>query len=292
MLDIVIKECSNLDSVTELFNEHQNDPFTHLANIYLFKLFSRLKSFRAFAAEVDSQIVGYIYTMRYMYDHGWIGGLLVHKSFRKMGIGTRLLEKALQSLGHGYIYLFVEPENVAAKRFFENAGFNAIYRRLNYVIQVPFNESRCKNSDINYEVEWDDLTTALGFKERGSIVSTGYYPIKVTKDVFEDLKNRRKVLKCGNVLAIVENSHNIGINGYTFTFNDYILKGLSIHPKEKIVEVNPFYTNAKVPDLIKLINSLAPDVKVSIWTYQEDPVIRMLPLKMTSGILVMELHMH
>jgi len=289
MSDIVIKECSNLDSIIGLFNEHRDYPFTYLADIHLFKMFSRLKPFRAFTAEVDDQVVGCVYAMRYMYECGWIGGLLVHKSFRKIGIGRRLLERALRFLGHGYAYLFVEPENVAAKRLFENGGFNAVYRRLNYVARTPLEELG-EDHDISYDVTWDDLTAASGFRERSGIVNIGYYPVKLTKKVYEDLKTKRKILRCGSLLAVVENSYSVDVNGYTFTFNDYILKGLSVHPKEKIVEVNPFYTEDQVPDLIKLINTLAVDGKVAVWTYQEDPVVRKSPLKGSLGALVMQLY--
>jgi len=289
LFDIAIKECTNLDSITKLFEEHRGDPFTYLGDIHLFKLFSRLKFFKPFEAEVDGQVVGCIYAMRYMYDYGWLGGLFVHKRFRRMGVGRALLERELQFLGSKYAYLFVYPENVVARRLFENVGFNAVYRRLNYVSSVPLDESIGKCKDISYDVEWDELTAALGFKERGGVVSLGYYPIKVTKHVFEDLKNKRKILKCGSVLAIVENSYSININSDTFTFNDHVLKGLSVHPSEKIVEVNPFYAKAQTVDLIKLINSLAVHGKVTIYTYQEDPVARSLPLKGALGALVMEL---
>jgi len=253
-------------------------------------MFSRLKHFNAFVAEADGRVVGCIYAMRYMYDCGWIGGLLVHKTFRGRGIGGRLLERALRFLGRGYAYLFVEPENVAARALFEKMGFNALYRRLNYVVHAPFDKSKGKHSSVDYGFEWDDLVAALGFEERGSIVNVGYYPIKVTRHIFEDLKNKRKILKCGSALAILENSHKIDVNRYTFTFNDYILRGLSVQQKEKIVEVNPFYTKAQVGDLIELINYLAADGKVAVWTYQKDPVARSLPLEGALGALVMELH--
>jgi len=286
---ITIKECTNLVPIMELFNEHRNEPFTYWADTHLFRMFSRLKSFKAFVAEVDGQVVGCIYAMRYTYNYGWIGGLLVHKRFRRMGVGRMLLREALQFLGSTYVYLFVEPENVAAKRLFEKVGFNGVYRRLNYMVHVPFNEPMCKCNDINYDVEWDDLTSALGFKERGGVVSVGYYPVKVTRNVFEDLKNERKILKCGSVLAIVENSYNVNVDGYGFTFNDYILKWLSISSKEKIVEVNPFYTKPQAADLIKLINYLDADGKVAVRTYQEDHVAKSLPGKGTFAAFVMEL---
>lgn len=290
MHDAVIKEYSSLDSITELFNQHQNDPFTYLADIHLFRLFSRLKHFNAFVAEADGRLVGCIYALRYMCDCGWIGGLLVHERFRGKGIGGRLLERALRFLGRGYVHLFVEPENVAARAFFEKKGFSAVYRRLNYVVHAPIDESRVKRSNIDYGFEWDHLAAALGFEERRSIVNMGYYPIKVARHIFEDLKNERKILKCGCALAILENSHNIDVNGYTFTFNDYILEGLSVQQKEKIVEVNPFYTKTQVGDLIELINYLAIDEKVALWTYEKDPVARSLPLEGALGALVMEFY--
>jgi len=286
---ITIKESTDWDSITNLFNEHRNDPFAYFADTHLFRMFSRLKSFKAFVAEADGQVVGCIYTMRYMYDYGWIGGLLVHKRFRRIGVGSILLKEVLRYLRSGYAYLFVGHDNVAARRLFENVGFNVVYRRLGYRVHVPFGESMCKCDDIDYDVEWDDLTTALGFKERGGVVSIGYYPLKVTRNVFEDLKNKRKIFRCGSVLAIVENSYNVDVDGHTFTFNDYILKGLSISSKDKIFEVNPFYTKPQVADLIKLINHLDADGKVAVWTYQEDRVAKSLPRKGTFAAFVMEL---
>lgn len=261
-----------------------------MADICLFRMFSHLRHFRAFVAEDNSRVIGCVYAMKYMYNCGWIGGLLVHKTFRGKGIGGRLLKRAIRFLGPGYAYLFVEPENVAARALFEKIGFNAVYRRLNYVIDAPLDRSKGKHRSINSGFEWHGLTAALGFEERGSIVNIGYYPIKVTRHIFEDLKKKRKILKRGSALVILENSHNIDVNKYTFTFNDYILKGLSVQQKEKIFEVNPFYTKAQVGDLIELINYLAVDRKVAVWTYQKDPVASSLPVEGALGALVMELY--
>lgn len=215
MSNIVIKECSDLDSIVSLFTEHRDDPFIYLSDIHLFNIFSRLKPVRVFLAEVNGKVVGCIYAMRYMYNCGWIGGLLVHNSFRRMGIGRMLSEKAIQFLGPGYTYLFVMPENVAARRLYENVGFSAVYRRLNYVAHAPLKGLEGRFYDISYDVGWDELTSALGFEERGGVVNIGYYPVKVTKRVFEDLKAKRKILRCGNLLAIVEDSYSVDINGYT-----------------------------------------------------------------------------
>lgn len=286
--DIVIKECSNLDPVTKLFDIHRNDPFTYLADVHLYRIFSRLKSFRAFVAEADSQVVGCIQALRYMYDCGYIGGILVHREFRRRGIGRGLLRRALGYLGEGSNFLYVEPENVIAKRFFEEEGLEAIYRRLNYFIASPLTESREKHTPICYDVGWEDLKTAIGFEDRGRTVSMGFYPVKVTRHVFEDLKDKRKILKCGDVFTVVENSYNLDVNTYSFTFNDYIIEGASISPKEKVIEVNPFYAKPQAHGLIELVNRLSSKGKVVIWTYQGDPVVKKLPLKGELGALAME----
>lgn len=52
--------------------------------------------------------------MRYTYNCGQLGGILVHREFRRESIGRRLLEKAVKWLNTSYIYAFVEPENTAA----------------------------------------------------------------------------------------------------------------------------------------------------------------------------------
>jgi len=49
---------------------------------------------------------------------------------------------------------------------------------------------------------------------------------------------------------------------------------IDFEQKEKIVEVNPFCTKAQAGDLIELINHLAVDGKVAVWTYEKDPVTR------------------
>lgn len=59
------------------------------------------------------------------------------------------------------------------KKLIENVGFKAVYRRLNYAVGSPFGEFRGNRGEINYDVEWDGFTTALGFEERSGIVNMG-----------------------------------------------------------------------------------------------------------------------
>lgn len=279
-----------LVSVEDLFNEHRNDPFVYLADVHLFRLFSQLKPFRAFVAEADGQVIGCVYGLRYLYGYGWIGGLLVHKRFREMGVGRKLLGAVLDFLGSGYKYLFVEPQNVVAKRLFESTGFRAVYRRLNYVVPIPLADLPSKPDDITYDVGWDDMGKAIGFKERCGVINMGYYPIKVTEDVFEDLRGRRNILKCGSVIAVAESSYRVNADGYEFTFNDYVLGGISnVFPRRSVVEVNPFYIRLEPSDLARLINYLAARGQVALWSYEGDPVLLRLPLRGDLAALVMEL---
>jgi len=293
VFDILIKELERdeLDSIANLFNEHQNDPFTYLADIHLFRIFSQLKPFRGFVAKTNGRVIGCIYGLRYLYGCGWIGGLFVHKDFRRIGIGRRLLSAVLDSLGPGYNYLFVDPQNIAARSLVEAMGFKAVYRRLNYVVQTPLAGFEGVPNEMTYDVEWSDLNKATGFKERGRVISMGYYPIKVTKNTFEDLSRRRKISKYGSILTIIENSYCINAKEDEFAFNDYILKDISnILPKKSIVEVNPFYTKLEPNDLAKLINHLTGQGEVHLWTYEKDPLITTLPLKGSLGGVLMELH--
>lgn len=292
MPNIIIKECSNLESISSLFGEHLDEPFVYPGDLYLFRLFSHSKTFRALVAEVNDRVVGCVYAMRYMYGYGWIGGLLTHKQFRRMSIAKSLLKKVLRFLRPSYAFLFVEPENVAAKNLVESLGFREVYRRMNGVIDAPLRDSDDKISDISYDVEWDNLVASIGFRKRKGIVNIGYYPIKLTNHVFNDLRTKRKILKCGDIIAVVESSYSVDINNFTFTFNDYILKEASVCSNKRIIEVNPFYVKAQSLDSIKLINHLSTNRQVAVWTYCEDPILRDLPIKKMQGALVMELCTH
>ncbi len=114
-----MSECGDVNFVIELFNNHKGEPFTYLADTQLFKLFSRLEFCRIFEVKANQVTVGGIYPMNYMYNCGWLGGLLVHKNYRRRGIGRKLLKKSLEWLNTTYTYAFVELENIAARNLFE-----------------------------------------------------------------------------------------------------------------------------------------------------------------------------
>lgn len=285
-MKVDISECTDLDAVVRLFDNHKDDPFAHFANTQLFKLIRSLESCKILKAKARGSTVGCIYVMKHMYDCGWVGGLLVDRKFRRKGIGRKLLDEVLTRLRLPYIYAFVMPENIAAKTLFERAGFNVAYRRLNYRVQPFTTGLRRENESV--DTEWDELTEAIGFKERRGIVNLGFYPVKLTENTFDDLKNEGKVLKFGDVIAIVENSYVVDINEFSFIFNNHILDKISLSVRNEIVEVNPFYIRPKKHDLIKTLKNFV-NREVAIWTYREDPVASKLQLRGSLAALVLEL---
>jgi GNAT superfamily N-acetyltransferase len=286
-LKVDVFECGDSSSLIELFNVHKDEPFTYLADTQLFSLFSKIDFCRVFEAKADRGTVGSIYAMKHMYDCGWIGGLLVHKEFRRKGVGRKLLGKALDWLDTPYAYAFVEPENTAAQELFKSMGFNTVYRRLNYKVQMQnIHRQQGGNETANTDLQWSELTEAEGYKERGGVVNLGYYPVKLTEEVFDDLKSKKKVLRLGDIIAIVEISYVVNLDGYDFIFSNHILDRVPLPTRNKVVEVNPFYVRRSTSVLIELLKNLAGG-EVMIWTYEGDPVASELTFEGTLGALVL-----
>jgi len=287
-LEIIVKESRDVSRVIELFDKHRGMPFTYLMNIPLVMMLSQLEKFKMFIAEANGEVIGCIYSLDYIYDSGYVGGLLVHKDFRNMGIGSRLLKTALSHIESRYVYLLVMEENNLALRLFEKSGFRRAYKRLYYIVSQPF-DNFYENDKVTYDVEWHDLKKAVGFSERKGVINFGYYPVKMTEKVFEDLKRKSKVLKYGSVLAIIEELQELIIEDKLYTFNDYIFRKLSgVKASKKVIEVNPFYTRLNPLDLTSLLNYLLTFGEVHIRTYDGDAVASKLPLKGNIGALTME----
>lgn len=225
--------------------------------------------------------MGSIYALKYMYNCGLIGALLVHRSWRRVGIGTALLLKALTWLDLPYTYLFVDPGNTAAKGLFGKAGFKQLYRTLDKKLQ-----SAHVWGEVEFEAEWDELKSSVGFNERRGTARLGYYPVKLTEEVFDELLKSGKVLRCGRAVAVIEESYEVWRGGYTFVFNRYILgEAGNLKP---IIEVNPFYLECDVDSLRRLVGYLSTRGAVIIRTYESDPVATKLGLKGWLGAVIME----
>ncbi|MEM3660695.1 MAG: GNAT family N-acetyltransferase [Thermoproteota archaeon] len=288
-MDVTVKESQDLEKVARLFEQHRDTPFTYLTNIPLVKMLSQLESFKIFVAEVNGETVGCIHSLSYIYDCGYIGGLLVHKDFRGKGVGRRLLNAALNSLNTGHVYLFVEEKNTIAVRLVEKTGFKNIYKGRRYIITTPINEAFPRSPTITTDVDWLSLKESIGFNERNGVVNIGYYPVKVTEKTFEDLRVDNKILRCGNVIAIIEYSYGVTVGDHLYTFNDHIVRKLrDIDMTRRVVEVNPFYIEPRPEDLVRIVNYLLSTGEVYVKTYEGDPVANRLPLTGRTGALVME----
>ena len=87
-------------------------------------------------ASLKDNIVGYI-CLRTIVDVTHLLNIAVHPKFRKRGIGTRLLERALEELkaseyGSRFLTLEVRESNVPAINLYKKFGFETIGRRKDY----------------------------------------------------------------------------------------------------------------------------------------------------------------
>lgn len=57
---INITEYDDLNSIFELYNNHQNEAFIYLADLQLFKLFIRLKFCKIFLARINNMAIGFL----------------------------------------------------------------------------------------------------------------------------------------------------------------------------------------------------------------------------------------
>lgn len=116
----------------------------------------------------------------------------------------------------------------------------------------------------------------MSFRKRKGIVQLGYYPVKMTSSVFEELKSEGRILRCEDVIAATEDSYRCNLDDHNFVFNSYILDKTGLPAKQRIIEVNPFYIKPNADDLLKLSHQLATHGSVVVRTYEEDPIINTL----------------
>ena len=91
---------------------------------YLDKFFDGLD--RIYVAEADSEVVGYISVELYP-DFVYIDDISVTKSFRGMGIGTKLIALAEQYASERDVptsVLHVKRTNIAARYLYQRLGYN------------------------------------------------------------------------------------------------------------------------------------------------------------------------
>lgn len=89
-----------------------------------------LRTGSTFVAEENGDAVGYVASQRVPSMHGddlWIEYIVIHKEFRRRGIGLALLQKLIDyatSSSIDRIYAFINPNNKPSMRLHSKAGFN------------------------------------------------------------------------------------------------------------------------------------------------------------------------
>lgn len=89
---------------------------------------------RCWVATIHSRLVGMLILWMIM-DEAHIATIATHAKFRRVGVGSQLLENALQSaFGEGARTAFLEVRagNIAARAMYEKFGFVEDGRRLRY----------------------------------------------------------------------------------------------------------------------------------------------------------------
>jgi ribosomal-protein-alanine N-acetyltransferase len=86
------------------------------------------------AAELSGKVVGF-FAMWFTADEAELGDLVVHPTYRRKGIGGKLLAYALEEARRRAaktVFLEVRESNGAAKALYEAAGFSVLAIRKGY----------------------------------------------------------------------------------------------------------------------------------------------------------------
>ena len=114
-------EVRDFKAVAEMTNRH----FPHM-NMTPSKISERLsKGFSYFVAVVDRIIVGFV-DVKITEKYAKLMGLAVEEKFRGSGVGSALLDKAIEfaiARGKNAIYLKVKQSNLPAIKVYERRGF-------------------------------------------------------------------------------------------------------------------------------------------------------------------------
>lgn len=114
-------QLTHLKKILEIENESFNNPYSEA----IFKAFFLKHPENFLVATLNNEVVGYIMFDKF-YDSGIIVSIAVSRKFRRRGIGSLLLTKALERLKElrsKEVLLQVETTNTSAISFYKNFGF-------------------------------------------------------------------------------------------------------------------------------------------------------------------------
>ncbi len=119
---INIRTCSVKD--IERILEIEYDSFEHPYPEYVFQEY--LDSDLFLLAENEDDIIGYIIS-DVRENEGIIISIAVDTSFRRKGVGKRLIDKTIEKLSTEYIVLTVRVSNESAQKFYKELDFEELY---------------------------------------------------------------------------------------------------------------------------------------------------------------------
>lgn len=90
-----------------------------------------------FVMEDSARIVGTAATLSYESRFAWIGMVLVDPEYRQQGIGTKLLQRAIEYLDDAHIPILKLDATPAGKPLYEKLGFVAEYEIERWILKRP-----------------------------------------------------------------------------------------------------------------------------------------------------------
>lgn len=120
----------DLDAIEAIEQRAFSDPWTK--NSFATLIGERAAYFAV--ATASNAVIGYVAAW-FIGGDGEIGNIAVDRDWRGRGIGTRLLDAALEAareIGVEVMYLEVRESNDAARRMYERCGFIRVGRRRRY----------------------------------------------------------------------------------------------------------------------------------------------------------------
>jgi ribosomal-protein-alanine N-acetyltransferase len=151
MPDLLIRkaEASDLPEIMEIENASFTLPWSR--GSFKYELMHKETIFKT--AVSNGKVIGYI-CARVIIDTIHILNLAVAPKFRRAGIGSTLLQDALEELkksthGANFVILEVRESNTPAIRLYEKFGFNIMYRRRHYY-QMPDEDAVVMGKELKY----------------------------------------------------------------------------------------------------------------------------------------------
>ena len=104
-----------------------------------------------FAAELEGRVIGTSTTIIYEGKFAWVGMVLVDPQYRGQGIGTFLLERAIQYLDSRSVPCVKLDATPQGKPLYEKFGFVSEYEIERWMLKRPPNENAVGNASVQIE---------------------------------------------------------------------------------------------------------------------------------------------